>query len=354
MFEKKARRASDKAGMPPGALILVGDRSENTRISIIDFDQHNAEERDDVTIDEVFSSKETRRLAWINVTGLQDVSLIEQIGRGYDIHPLVLEDILHVGQRPKIEIFEDYVFLVFKMVQIEEETGELDIEQVSLILGANYIITFQEKRGDVFDPVRQRIMHGKGRIRTAGSDYLTYALIDVVVDYYFHVMDYYEELSEDLEDRVLGDTDDDIANRLHNMRRDIIQLRKVIGPLREVVASLSRIEGELIAKESHPYIRDLYDHIIRVNESFDSMREILAGLREMYLSSISNRMNQVMKVLTIIATIFIPMTFLAGVYGMNFEYMPELKIWWAYPAIWAVFLSISGVMVLFFKRKKWL
>lgn len=353
MTDRMVETASEKAGMPPGSPVLVGQAAEPTRVSVIDFNEEHLDERTLSDVEEAFPFRETATVTWLNITGLQDVDVIERIGREYGIHPLVIEDILHTGHRPKIEIFDGYVFCVVKMIRVEEETGELAFEQVSLILGSSFVISFQEKEGDVLDPLRKRIRDGKGRIRRAGADYLFYAIIDVIVDNYFVVLDHLDESLDKLEDRVLSAVDESIVNHLHKIRRELIQLRKNIGPMREELAVLYRQGDVLLKNDTVPYFRDLHDHVMRIIESLDTMRELVSGLRELYLSSVNTRMNEIMKVLTIIATLFIPLTFIVGVYGMNFAYMPELKWRWGYPLVWVIMLVIAGGMIRYFRKRGW-
>jgi len=354
MTEKEGGRAADKAGLPPGSLVYVGRRSHPTRLRVIAYDEDRVRDRALEATGRDFPLHEEAAVTWLDVTGLRDVDVLERIGRGYRIHPLVLEDILNTGQRPRVELFDDSIFLVLKMVNGIGEDGRLDLEQVSLLLEAGSLITVQEKEGDVFGPVRQRLRAGQGRIRRAGADYLAYSLMDAVVDRYFTVLEEIGEQIEQLEDVVVFRPGPTSVGRLHHLRRNLIVLRRAVWPLREELAALMREQHDLIDPATLPYLRDLYDHVLRVIETIETGREMIAGLLDVYLSSVSNRLNEVMKVLTIIATIFIPMTFLTGVYGMNFRHMPELDRWWGYPAVWLVNLGIAGTMLLFFRRKKWL
>jgi len=354
MVGKKGTSGAKKAGLPPGSLVYIGGKSEKTRLSVIDYDSEQVETRDLHSVEETFPFNGTSTVTWLNITGLQDVDIFQEIGREYHIHPLIMEDILHTGQRPKAEIFDAYIFLVFKMVRFKDPDGELDIEQVSMVLGKNFVMTFQEKEGDIFDPLRERIIEGKGRIRKAGPDYLAYAIADMLVDQYFEVLEALGEAAEQLEDKVMSNPDQSLVVDLQRMKRQLMALRRSIWPLREELSTLIREEHDLIHKDTIPYLRDVYDHAIRIIDTVEALRDMATGLLDVYLSSLSNRMNETMKVLTIIATIFIPLTFLAGVYGMNFAYMPELKLWWAYPVVWIVFLLIGAGMVVYFRSRKWL
>ncbi|MFC1562973.1 magnesium/cobalt transporter CorA, partial [candidate division KSB1 bacterium] len=313
----------------------------------------NFQKRELESVEEVFPFKETPTVTWLNIDGLHEVEVLERIGKYYDIHPLVMEDILNTQQRPKIEIFDDYIFAVMKVITHDEESNH-NIEQLSFFLGENYVITFQESEGDIFDPVRERIEKSKGRIRRYGPDYLVYAIMDIVIDYYFLILEKVGETVEFLEDNVIENPDESIVQKIQQMKRKLIFMRKSIWPLRELISSLVREETKLIKDSTMPYLRDLYDHTIQVVDSVETFRDMVSGILDVYLSSVSNKMNEVMKVLTIIATIFIPLTFIAGVYGMNFEFMPELKFHWAYPTLLLVMVAVFFSMLIYFRRKKWL
>jgi magnesium transporter len=293
-------------------------------------------------------------VTWINIDGVHDVEVIEKIGRHFDIHPLVLEDILHTGQRPKMENFESYLFIVIRMLYYDDEKHETTSEQVSLLVGKNFVISFQEMVGDVFDNVRDRIRGGKARIVKEGADYLAYSLLDTIVDSYFSILEKTGDRIEILEEKLISDPSPETLSIIQKIKREMIFLRRSVWPLREVISSLERDESEIIHESTHVYLRDVYDHTIQVIDTVEALRDMIAGMLDIYLSSVSNRMNEVMKVLTIIATIFIPLTFIAGVYGMNFEFMPELKMRWSYPVVWMV-MGVVGILMLgYFKRKRWL
>jgi magnesium transporter len=351
-FKKKVLK---KPGLAPGTLVHVGERKiENVRIRSIEFDQDTLEEREFDTIEESLPDKEKHTVTWINIDGLHDVGVMEEIGRHFRLHPLVMEDILHTDQRPKMEDFEDYIFIVAKMLSFDQEKNELKAEQLSLILGRNYVVTFQERVGDVFEPVRERLRKGKGRIRTMPSDYLAYALIDAVVDHYFIVLEKIGETVESLEEELVTNPTPTTLQTIHHLKGELIFLRKSVWPLRELISELERGEAGLIQEKTTVFLRDVYDHTIQVIDTVETLRDMVSGMLDVYLSSVSNRMNEVMKVLTIIATIFIPITFIAGIYGMNFELMPELKWPWGYPLVWTIIVLVGVLMVFYFKRKKWL
>jgi magnesium transporter len=265
-----------------------------------------------------------------------------------------LEDILHTGQRPKFEDFEKYIFIVFKMLYFDENGDDILEEQISIILGSNYVISFQEKEGDVFNPVRERIRAGRFQIKKRKIDYLAYALIDAVVDNYFLILEKIGEKIEDLEEELLDNPTPETLQTIHHLKRKLISLRKSVWPLREVIGGLERGESALFHKSTSIYLKDVYDHTIQVIDTIETFRDMVSGMLDMYLSNLSNKMNEVMKVLTIIATIFIPLTFIAGIYGMNFEFMPELKWHWGYFLIWGLMIVVGIAMVFYFRRKKWL
>jgi magnesium transporter len=348
------KRISKKKGLPPGSLIHVGEKkTEKVRIGLIDYDEARMEERELAEVRECFPYKDTATVTWVNVDGLHEVDMIQKLGDRFGLHPLVLEDIVNTGQRPKVEDFEDYLFLIIKMLTYDHEEGLVKAEQFSLILGPHYVLSFQEKGGDVFEPVRERLRKGKGRMRKRGPDYLLYALIDAIVDNYFVVLERMAEGIEILEEGIMTDPSSDLLNQIHHLKRELIYLRKSVWPLREAISALERGESGLVQENTAIYLRDVYDHTIQVVDTVETFRDMVSGMLDVYLSNVSNRMNEVMKVLTIIATIFIPMTFLAGIYGMNFKYMPELEWFWGYPIVWFIMLLVGLVMVLYFRRKKW-
>lgn len=352
---KLIKRRSKKVGAPPGTLVYVGEKKvEKVRISYIDYDEQNFQEKQMSNIEECFPFKTTPTVTWINIDGLHEVKVTEKLGKQFELHPLILEDILHTEQRPKYEDFDKYIFIVLRMLSFNEEIQAVESEQVSLILGANFVISFQERTGDVFEPIRDRIRNAKGRIRKMGPDYLAYALTDAIVDSYFAILEKVGEKIESMEEELVSDPTEKTLQQIHTMKREMISLRRSIWPLREVISGVQRSESSVIKESTEIYLRDVYDHTIQIIDTIESFRDMVSGMLDIYLSSISNKMNTVMKVLTIIATIFIPLTFVAGIYGMNFEHMPELKWKWAYPGVWAIMLVITGVMLTYFRRKRWL
>ncbi|MEA1925215.1 MAG: magnesium/cobalt transporter CorA [Candidatus Altiarchaeota archaeon] len=353
MLEKVRR--SKKTGLPPGTLVHVGERREDEiRITLLDYDKGNLEEKKVMDIEECSLLKDKPTVSWINIDGIHHVDVIEKLGEKFSLHPLLLEDILNTDQRPKIEDFDDYLFIVLKMLFYDKKEREFRSEQVSMILGPNYVISLQESIGDVFDPVRERIRNGKGRIRCKGPDYLAYSLIDSIVDGYFLILEVLGEEIEDLEDELIHEPDQDTLGQIHRLKRELVLLRRSVWPLREAVNKLEREPSPLIDESTRIYLRDVYDHVIQVIDSIENYREMISGMLDIYLSSVSNRMNEVMKVLTIISTIFIPLTFITGVYGMNFKHMPELGWQYGYPIVWAIMFLTAFSMFLYFRRKRWL
>jgi magnesium transporter len=352
---KFIKKQSKKTGLSPGTMIHVGDKKvEKVLISVLDYDREHLHAKDLPDVKSVIPFINTPSVSWINITGLHEVDILEKIGKGFNIHPLVLEDILNTDQRPKLEVFDDYIFIVLKMLSFDETRKEVSSENISVILSQNYVITFQEREGDVFNPLRNRLNNPLGRLRKHGTDYLAYAILDVIVDHYFILLEKLGEKIETLEEVVIENPNQAIVAEIQFMKRELIFLRKSIWPLREVINEIVRDENPFLSDFVTPYLRDVYDHTIQVMDTVDTYRDMVTGILDIYLSSISNRMNEVMKVLTIIATIFIPLTFIAGVYGMNFEFMPELKWRWGYPSVWFVMMFVFIGMVIYFKRKRWL
>jgi magnesium transporter len=354
-MRKIVRKKSQKAGLPPGTLVHTGDRKvEKATISLISYDHSSASEIKPKSLDECTPRLEEGAVTWLNITGVHDLDIIQRAGKIFELHPLLMEDIVSTDQRPKMEDYENYAYVTLKMLYFGKNDTEIAGEQVSIILGKNYVLTFQEREGDVFDPVRERIKSGKGKIRNLGSDYLAYALIDAVVDNYFIILEKIGERLEELADAVVASQSAKTLETIHELKRELVYLRKAVWPLREAISGLYRSGTKLIAETTGPYLRDVYDHTIQIIDAIESFRDLLSGMLDIHLSNASNRLNQVMKVLTMIATIFIPLTFLAGVYGMNFRYMPELEWRWGYPMVWLIMLGLGVTMLILFRRKRWL
>jgi len=348
-------RRGEKVGLPPGTPIHVGEpSSEEVRISVLDYTESRCEERHLERIEDAFAYRETDSVSWINVDGVHDVAMIEAIGDRFGLHPLVIEDVLHTGQRSKLEAYDNVAYIVLRMLSWDEARGEIDDEQVSLLLGPKWILTFQERPGDVFDSLRERIRSGRGRVRREGVDYLAYSVFDVVVDQYFLILERIGEQVEELDDEIAGRPTPENLLTIRRLKRELLFLRKAVWPLREVLSSIRRDGSALFREGTLVFLRDVYDHTIQVIDTVETYRDMVSTMIDLYLSSISNRMNEVMKMLTIIATIFIPLTFIAGVYGMNFEVMPELGWPFGYFATLGVMAVIAGVMLIYFRRRRWL
>jgi len=349
------KKRSKSAGLTPGTLVHIGERlMEKPKISIIDYSPNKLEERTVESIEECCAYQKKPTITWINIDGIHQAETIEQIGHSFQIHPLTLEDIMNTSQRPKIDYFPGYIFIALKMFYWDETEQEIAIEHISLILTDHTVLSFQEREGDVFNPVRERIKNKTGKIRKSGADYLIYTLLDSIVDQYFLILEKLGDKTELLEDALINQPSPENLRVIHQGKRNLIFLRNAVWPLREVINKLEKDESKLIQKNTKLFLRDVYDHTIQVIETVEALRDMVAGLLDIYLSSVSNKMNEVMKVLTIIATIFIPLTFLAGIYGMNFHYMPELSWKWAYPVTLFIMFLIGLGMYFFFKKKNWL
>lgn len=341
--------------LSPGTVTYTGKKSiTKTQLDIIDYSKEHYDHFETHNIDDAFKFEDASHITWINVNGLSNSEDIITLGNHFELHPLIQEDIVTTTQRPKIDEYEEYLFIVFKMLHYDNNEV-LSIEHVSMVMGKDYLVTFQEAEGDVFGDLRERLEHGKGRIRGAGADYLMFAVLDAVVDNYFTVVEFLSNKVELLEDKLFDDKEDaNITQEIQDLKKEILKIRRAVLPLREVVNRLEKIETPLIEERTNKYIRDLYDHIIQVNESVEIYRDMIWGLMDMYMTTISNKMNEVMKVLTIMASIFIPLTFLAGIYGMNFDNMPELHFKNSYFYLLGVMVLVFFGMIWYFKRKKWL
>jgi len=352
---KDVKSISKKAGLPPGVLMHLGKRrAEQVKVSVIDFNENDHSEITCSDVSQCFSFFDNDNISWINVDGLHEVDTIAAIGERYKLHPLLMEDVLNTGHRPKVEEYDNNLFFTLKMVGVSKDGKSILSEQVSFVLGKSFLISFQEREGDIFDGLRARLRKKAGRIHKMGPDYLLYRLIDTIVDNYFFVTDYFNVTTENLEERVLSDPDPQKLKEIQKLKKQLINFRKVVYPLREAVTVLQKDHSHFIKKSTLIYLRDVYEHVIHVNDSIDSQRDFINSIMDLYQSGVSNKMNQVMKVLTIIATIFIPLTFVAGIYGMNFDNMPELHWKYGYFGAWGLMLFIFMLMIIFFRRKKWL
>ena len=347
--------ASEKAGLPPGSLVHVGKVHQHAhKISVVNYNKSTLKKHTVNSIDELLDYKLTDTITWVIIDGLKDVSIIEAIGHHFDIHPLVLEDILNTHQRPKFEEFNDYLYIVIKAISMGNRSLKVKYEQISLLVLQNFVFTFIEKPDTLFHPILNRLDNDKSQVRNLGSDYLAYLIMDTVVDEYFSLQDAFDDLIEGVEDKLLSNPTSETLATIQKIKRELIFFRRSVSPLRELLAAIHRSESPLLNEKTKRYFGDVYDHAIRIIEAIESYRDLIAGMLDIYLSIVSNKMNETMKVLTVFASIFIPLTFVAGVYGMNFEYMPELKWRWGYPAIWVFFISVSVILLRFFRKNKWL
>lgn len=351
------RRRSKKSGLAPGTLIPVGhgDGNQNAPVtfSLIAYDAERLIEHTVPSAQQCDQLRNHQLINWINVDGVHDAHSIELVGKYFNIHPLVLEDVLNTSKRPKVEDYGDYIFVIMKMVYPDRNKRGIYLEQISLVIGEDYVISFQEQGDDVFHDLRERIRHSKGRVRKLGSDYLAYALIDAIVDSYFLVLEELGEELERLEAEVLTATHSDIVKQIQNLKRTALALRRAAWPQRELLNLLERSENVLLTPPTHVYIRDVYDHAVEIIDIIENYRETVATQMELHLSTISNRLNSVMAFLAVVSTIFMPLTFIAGVYGMNFEYMPELKEPLGYPIVMLAMLAIAVGMLGWFRHKRW-
>jgi magnesium transporter len=354
-MESILKKHSSKAGLPPGTLVHIGDqRVDHVEISVMDYADGELNEQPLARAADCRPFLNRPTVTWFNVTGLHDTALLQDIGDIFELHPLILEDIANTGQRPKMEDHVTYIFMSMKMLYQPQDSDGVVAEQVSIVLGSNYVLTFQEVEGDVFGRIRERIRTSAGRIRTMGCDYLAYSLIDSVVDNYFSILEALGDRIESIHDAVTAKAKPETLGEIHQIKREMVFLRKCLWPLRELVGSLDSGESNLIDAKLAPYLRDVHGHTIQIIDNLESLRDMLSGTLDIYMTVVSNRMNEVMKVLTVIATIFMPLTFIAGIYGMNFEVMPELKWPFGYALVWLVMLTTAIGMTLFFKRKRWL
>lgn len=351
---KRKKKTSSKIGLPPGTLVYFGEKKvEKVTMSLTEYDENSCDNYEIKSVEEIDPFTDTPQVTWVSVCGLHETEFLKQVGEKFKIHPLVLEDILNTETRPKIEITEDYLFVVMKLMTFNAEQKILETEQVSFILGRTFLFSFSEKSDEIFNPIKERVATQLGKFRKRGSAYLLYALMDIVVDHYFLALEKVEERIETLDDEVINNAEKSQIESIYNLRNLLLMMRRSIWPLREIVNQLIKDDSDLLDDSIEPYLRDIYDHTIHITESIEQQREITNGLMEIYLSMMSNKMNEVMKVLTVIATIFIPLTFIVGIYGMNFPNMPEMNWPWAYFAVWGIMIGVTLLMLYFFKRKKW-
>jgi magnesium transporter len=347
---------SRKVGLPPGSLVYIGAQTEarQSRITAIEYEEHQVREREVRNLDELLPLKPAPVTTWINVDGVHDAALLAEFGQAFSLDSLLMEDILNTDQRSKYEYIDNRIYVILKMFDFDTIKQEIRSEQVSLVVGPNFLITFQEEVGNEFDHIRERLRNNGSRLRQGGSGFLAYILVDVVIDRYFLVLENIGHALESLEDTMLGESQPDMLQQVHQIKRELIFFRKHLWPVRETISNLRHADTELLTVQTQHYLRDVHDHIIQAIDTLETYRDLISGIQELYLSVLSNRMNEIMKVLTIISTIFIPLTFIVGVYGMNFKYMPELEQVWAYPTIWLIMLLIAALMLAYFRRKQWI
>ena len=350
------KKKRPKTGLAPGSIIYTGKiHMENVRIEVIDYTDNQIHEVNILSPDELLKYRHNKTVTWINIQGLHDTELIRQLGEILDIHPLTLEDVVDTGQRPKMEVYDDYLYITLKMINYNNELKKIDIEQAGIIVHDNYVICFQERPGDIFDSVRKRLRDGKGKARKRGADYLAYMLLDLIIDYYYEALDEVWNRIEYLDEQVVRRPERVELRDIQQLKRDILQLRRYIYPVKDALMGLENKESEVFGPSTLVFLRDTVDHVKHVVDNIDTYREMISNIMDIYLSQLSIKMNEVMKVLTIIATIFIPLTFVAGVYGMNFEHMPELGWEFAYPNGFYILIGIiTLLMVIYMKTKRWL
>jgi magnesium transporter len=350
---KLVQKRSKKTGLSPGTLIHIGEhRADTVAITLFTYSGSQCDER--VVMDpNDLRLPVDETVTWINVSGVHKVDVLEAIGKQFGLHPLLLEDIANTDQRPKLDDYETCLFLVVKMLT-GTDRGDTLVEQISFVIGRNYVLSFQENGTDVFRPVRDRLRSGKGRLRQHGSDYLLYALVDAVVDEYFAVLEMLGEKIEALQERVVANPNPDTLKDIHALKRQLLFVRRAVWPLREALNSLSRAEHPFLREPIKVFFRDVHDHVIQIVDTIETLREMVSACLDIYLSSVSYRLNAVMRVLTVITTIFMPLSFIASIYGMNFEHMPELKWEWGYPLILGVMGLVAGGMLIGFRQRKWL
>mgnify|MGYP000044148516 CR=1 FL=1 len=349
------KKREESHGQSPGSLVFIGTKKmEAVEARVIDYDSERLTEQELLDIKDGSHYKNKETVTWLNINGLHDIELIREVGHIFELHPLVMEDILNTGQRPKIEEFDTYVFIVLKMIRFDTKNQTIVNQQLSIILGDKFVLTFQEQVGDVFQPVRERIRRQKSRIRVSGPDYLAHALLDTVVDNYIYIIEIIGEKIEDLEEVILAGHDNSVMEKISSFKQEINYLRKSIRPAREAILKLSRLDNDLFHENTFPFLKDLQDLISQATEAIDTYRDLLTDHLNIYNSVMANRMNDIMKVLTIFAAIFIPLTFIAGIYGTNFEYFPELHYKYSYFIFWVVLVLVAGALLIYFKRKRWL
>lgn len=356
-MSRHGKRRAKKLGLPPGTLLPHVEEAahpEASRITILDYDDKRFHAEQTHLVESLIPYKTSPTVTWINIDTINDVKLLEKLGTAFNLHPLTLEDVQSVDQRPKLDDYESYIYLDLKILSYNQEKNDIEQEALSLVLGPTYVITFHERESSVLNPIRDRIRSHGGRIRKMGAAYLAYCLVDTVVDHYFILMEKLDEKIESLQDDVMSNPTPALLQDINDLKRMIIALRKTIWPLRDVIVRMERRDSSLIDDTTRIYLRDVYDHTIHIMDTIETFRDLVSGILDIYLSSSSNRLNEVIKFLTVISTIFIPLTFLAGVYGMNFRHFPELDWRYGYFYFWIFNVSAAGLMLYYFRKKGWL
>lgn len=352
LYPKKTR----PVGLPPGSLLYTGtEEADKIHLSMIEYAGDSFIEKENISIDDCLKYLNSPAMTWIQVYGVSNSQTIATIGKHFNLHTLVIEDILSTGQRSKLDIYqEDQVFIVVRLLQYDDETNLLKDKQISLAFGPNYLISFLECGEDIFKPIKERLHSGSQRIRTQGSDYLAYTLLDLIVDHYFVTLEKVDGYLDQLEEELMHLPKPQTLQKIQHAKRDMIVLRKATWPMRDVVNRFSRLDCPIVNSTTQIYLHDVYDHIVQIIDIIEGFRDVVSGMVDIYLSNINIRTNDIMKVLTIVSTIFVPLTFISSLYGMNFEHMPELHVWWGYPFVLILMLAVAGGMLLFFRQKKWI
>ncbi|MBN2142606.1 magnesium/cobalt transporter CorA [Candidatus Woesearchaeota archaeon] len=349
------KRSSGKLGLPPGSVVFTGVQyAETPTFRLIDYTPQSVTIKRLQKVDDAFPFKRKKSVTWLDIAGLHQTDVIEKIGNYFGLHPLTQEDIASTGKRADFESFDKYLFIVVKILSYNDNTNEVVADHVSFVVGNNFVLSFQERDGDLLNGIRERIRTGKGRVRRMGADFLAYVLLDNIIDRYFGVLEKIGDRIVSIEEDLNDDPQQSTLNNIHKLKRELIYLRRTIWPLRDMVNRMIKSDSRIWKKQTKVYLNDLYDHAIQAMDTAESFRDMSANMLDIYLSMMSHRMNEIMKVLTIFSSIFIPLTFVTGVYGMNFDFMPELAWKYGYLFIWGIFLSIAGGMLYYFKRKDWL
>jgi magnesium transporter len=350
---KLVQKRSKKTGLPPGTLVHIGElKAEAVKMTLFNYAGTHCEERTVSDANELHPPAD-ETVTWVDIGGVHKVEVLEAFGKQFSLHPLLLEDIANTDQRPKLDDYDTYLFLVMKMLSLTDR-GDILVEQVSFVLGRNFVLSFQENGTDAFRAVRDRLRGGKGRLRQNGSDYLLYALVDAIVDQYFAVLEALGERIETLQERVMADPKQDTLKDIYALKRQLLFVRRAVWPLREATNNLSRTECLILHEPTKAFFRDVYDHVVQIVDTIETLREMVSASLDIYLSSVSYRLNAVMRVLTVITTIFMPLSFIASIYGMNFEYMPELQWKWGYPLVLGLMGVVAAAMLIGFRQRKWL